>query len=40
MKELEIESISKETHPEYFFEQTTLESLRDTKGFYTAKDLS
>lgn len=40
LKEVELESVSNETNPEYFYENSPLESLIDTSEFYTAKDFS
>ena len=39
-KEIELTSISKETHPEYFYEGSAFNNLVDTVGFYTARDFS
>ena len=40
LKDIELTSISKESNPEYFYKNSPLESLDDTRGMYTAKDFS
>ena len=32
--------VSRETHPEYFYEGSSLTNIKDTNGLYTAKDFS
>ena len=39
-KEIEITSLSRETHPEYFDEASNISHMVDTRGLYTAKNLS
>ena len=40
IKEIELTSLSKDTHPEYFFEGSLLNNFYETNGFYTAKNFS
>ena len=40
VKEIEMTSLSKETHPRYFDNGSPISSLNDTSGFITAKDFS
>ena len=40
MKEIELTSVGKDTHPDYFYEGSSLNFLNDTSGIYTAKDFS
>ena len=40
VKEVELTSISKKTHPESFYDKGALNSMVNTDGFYTAKDPS
>ena len=39
-KEIELISISRETNPEYFYEGSAFNQMKDSTGFLTAKDFS
>ena len=39
-KEIELTSLSRERHPEYFYEGSNVMPMSDTMGLYTVKDFS